>query len=79
MPENGGEEIIISKSDKLEDVAQLASTERYKSTMAQVAAALASEEPGVTVPSINPSEDDPTYRYVNIYHIFSITCITILY
>ena len=57
------EDIVIGKNDKLKDVAQLATTERYQSIMSQVAAALTEED---TAPQpLGPllrTEDDPTYK-----------------
>ena len=59
------EDIVIGRNDKLEDIAQLATTERYQSIMAQVGAALeaedAAEGSSVQGPLLR-TEDDPTYK-----------------
>lgn len=62
-------EVVIGKNDKLADVAHLADSEKYKSIMSQVRAALSEEDSakseGATAAQAGPllhAEDDPTYK-----------------
>ena len=64
------EDIVISKNDKLLDVAHLASSERYQTIMSQVRAALEKEDSpndgegsaAAQGGSLLHAEDDPTYK-----------------
>ncbi|KAG7675206.1 hypothetical protein Ndes2526B_g08067 [Nannochloris sp. 'desiccata'] len=62
------EDVVIGKNDKLADVAHLANSEKYKSIMSQVRAALSEEDSkfeGTTAAEAGPllhAEDDPTYK-----------------
>jgi len=63
------EDVVISKNDRLTDVARLADSENYKSIMAQVRAAISEEDSakseGAAAAQAGPllhAEDDPTYK-----------------